>query len=1264
LNRRRWIALGVLGIPAAVLVLALAFGAWIATTESGLRWAVALVRPWLPEGVELDRAEGVLVGPLELHGLSVHTGTATVRIARMSVDWQPADLLVSRIHVLHLDVSGVDIALARRHDEKPTGHEGGGPALPDGFALPGQVVLDRLRVDDIVLRMAGGSTQRVARVEVAARGDGTEVNLTRLEVDSDLLDMDGQLRAGTRAPFAVDGRIRWHARPPGGVAPMGGVLTLGGTAAALDLVQRWDEPTPAQLRAHLRLFSARPQWNARLELPPAAARAWLAQAPALTAGTRLRLSGTLDRVDVAGDFSVEGLPTGPLKGAVEAAADAAGARVRRLHVARAGQPGRATASGSVDWSGAAPRFDVDLSWADLHWPLESAAPAVRSPAGELQVRGTSEDYTLSGGGRLLTPQAGATPVRAEWNAQGSRTGLSEFRVAADWHESHLTAAGDLRWQDPGSVRADVTLDGFEPQRVVDGVSGRLGSRLHLEVDWTPKLVARVHLQALSGDLNGRPVGGSGRVTYTDGTVRIEQLQVSAADARVTANGTVGQRMALQWSVRVPDLSRLVPAAEGRVEGSGRIEGTPEHPGLAFTLSASRVRAFGATLESLQSSGRVAGAADAASRIDLEARNLLLDAVAIDSIQAHLEGTRAAHRIELQLASDMGSADVALSGGLDGTDWAGRLVRATLAPPRQSALTLEGPAQLAVSDGTVALEQACWRRDASRLCIDGEGGAAGWHARVDATSIALADLGVYWRGDLEFAGTVDATADVRGAGGTVTGKARLAVSSGAIRGVVDEERETLIAFEPGHAEVTLAAGRVDGLIELPLSGGGRIAASVRVDRTTPARLAGRVQARVDDLGLLVALVPRVGRAEGALVADLELSGTIASPGLSGSARLDAGRLFLTDLGIELRDLELGLDTSGRTFTLSAAARSGEGDLHADLRVRPGADGEGWSAEGQIDGTRFTAADLPEARVVVSPQLRWRVDGHEVHVVGEVDVPSAQIEPRDLSGAVRASPDAVIVGQRSDQPEPVPVWRVFADVHVVLGSEVTINAFGLDGRLGGDLQIRERPGQLTSALGELRVEEGTYTIYRQTLTIERGRVLFDGGPIADPGLDVRAVRKPRDVVVGVNVRGTLRRPKVDLFSEPPMQESQVLSYLIVGVPLGETSSGEQSAVATAAAALATSREGTRLASDLGIEQVSVEQGTGDQGASLVLGRYLSPRLYVGYGIGLMEQANSVRMRYDLTRRWTVEARSGAVSSADLLYSIEVDTTSEAIRGVTDQ
>ncbi|MDZ7749579.1 MAG: translocation/assembly module TamB domain-containing protein [Halofilum sp. (in: g-proteobacteria)] len=567
--------------------------------------------------------------------------------------------------------------------------------------------------------------------------------------------------------------------------------------------------------------------------------------------------------------------------------------------------------------------------------------------------------------------------------------------------------------------------------------------------------------------------------------------------------------------------------------------------------------------------------------------------------------------------------------------------------------------LAWRDGALDAGEACFTQSEARLCARGaaEPGAARWTLRVDGRSIPVAVLGSYWRDDLDYGGRFDLRGELGADGGPVTGRLQLETGPGRLIGTLANETTTLLDYGNGRADLRLGPEAVRVEARLPLAGDGLVALRARVDRAAPRALSGRIEARVTELGLVTLLAPAVGRVDGRLLADIELGGSLDTPSLAGSARLEGGRLSLLPLGIELSDLEADIGTDDGAVRVDARAGSGGGRLQAELRLARADDGD-WAGSGTITGTEFEALALPEARVVVSPALDWRVDGRSVTVEGDVAVPTARIEPRDLSGSVRASPDAVIVGREASQQPTVPGWEVRADVAVTLGPEVHIDAFGLEGRLGGEIRIQERPGQLTTASGELRVEQGRYTIYRQTLEIERGRVIFGGGPLADPGLDVRAVRRPRDVLVGVNVRGTLRAPRVELFSEPPMSESQQLSYLIVGMPLGETSGGEQSTVAAAAAALARSRPGSQLAGELGIDEVTVDQDTPGEGASVVLGRYLSPRLYVGYGIGLMEQADSVRMRYELGEHWTLEARSGVTSSADLLYSIEVDSSIDAI------
>jgi len=180
----------------------------------------------------------------------------------------------------------------------------------------------------------------------------------------------------------------------------------------------------------------------------------------------------------------------------------------------------------------------------------------------------------------------------------------------------------------------------------------------------------------------------------------------------------------------------------------------------------------------------------------------------------------------------------------------------------------------------------------------------------------------------------------------------------------------------------------------------------------------------------------------------------------------------------------------------------------------------------------------------------------------------------------------------------------------------------------------------------------------LTIRTGRLLFAGGAVTEPGLDIEAVRKPApDVLVGVKARGKLRTPTFTVFSEPSMTQSAQLSWLVLGRPLeGGTSDSERSKLQTAALMLGLSGGesiGKQLGEELGFDEVTVgaEPGTDVNTASLLVGKYLTPELFVSYGIGLFDPVSTLSLRYALSSRWKLIGKASALeSSADLIYQIE--------------
>ncbi|HEX6789836.1 MAG TPA: translocation/assembly module TamB domain-containing protein, partial [Candidatus Krumholzibacteria bacterium] len=421
--------------------------------------------------------------------------------------------------------------------------------------------------------------------------------------------------------------------------------------------------------------------------------------------------------------------------------------------------------------------------------------------------------------------------------------------------------------------------------------------------------------------------------------------------------------------------------------------------------------------------------------------------------------------------------------------------------------------------------------------------------------------------------------------------------------------------------------------------------------------GKIDVDCRNIAPVMAMVePSLSEASGTLTAHIEPVGTAGNFRWMGRVALEDARVNLRS-GLRLRDVDMTLVSDGEgKIALDGAATSGGGRVV--VKANSARSEKAWlNGSFTVKGERFQVVNQPEARIFVSPDIDVQVADRVARVTGRVGVPYARIEVAEVpASAVSASDDVVIV---EDTLATKLAWQVQTDVNVELGDSVSFAGFGLQAKLAGSLAVHDERGEPTRGTGEIRIVEGKYRAYGNELRIDQGRFIFGGGNIDNPGIDIRASRglTTQNVmagsgeVVGVNLRGTLQRPEITLFSNPPMSQSEIMSYLVLGRPLD--SSGDQSALASAALLVGMQR-GTGVAGDIGkklsLDEAYIEAGSGMKETSFVAGKYLSPKLYVSYATGLFEKTNTFRVRYSLSRKWTLQAESGKDSSTDLLYWFE--------------
>jgi translocation and assembly module TamB len=245
----------------------------------------------------------------------------------------------------------------------------------------------------------------------------------------------------------------------------------------------------------------------------------------------------------------------------------------------------------------------------------------------------------------------------------------------------------------------------------------------------------------------------------------------------------------------------------------------------------------------------------------------------------------------------------------------------------------------------------------------------------------------------------------------------------------------------------------------------------------------------------------------------------------------------------------------------------------------------------------------------------------------------------------------------------------DFNIKTGNNFVFVGRGLNTRLSGDIRIRIQNDGPVLATGLIQTTGGTYEGYGQQLAIERGILNFQG-PLDNPTLNVRALRKNLPVEAGVEVVGTVAKPEVRLISEPNVPDQDKLSWMILGHGSDQMGGSEAGLLMTAASAIlggdSDSNIPREIARTFGLDDISVSTSSSSPESQLpsqtvagsisnsmstdqvfTVGKHITPDLVFSVERSLTDATNGVKLTWKLTRRFSVIGRAGNDTSMDGQY-----------------
>ncbi|MDO4776048.1 MAG: translocation/assembly module TamB domain-containing protein [Cardiobacteriaceae bacterium] len=914
--------------------------------------------------------------------------------------------------------------------------------------------------------------------------------------------------------------------------------------------------------------------------------------------------------------------------------------------------GKIQAQGHVRGDVTDPQLDIAAKWQDLQVLDDSKAAIVDSAAGSLHLNGRWQAFDVFVDGKAKGRDFPPLQAKGKSRVLFSQGTGKATDIDLDVHTLNglLKATGEVSFlpQLDWDIRAEAK--GIEPQGYMDNLQGKVDAVILSKGRLADgKLEMDNKLENLAGQWQGQKLDGKGNVSMEGDKLLLDGVALDVGGNRVDVDGHIqGDVLDIRFALDGKNLAGFHPDLRGTLSGKGEIQGKVSAPQVKTELNGSNLAFADYQLASLDakldSSLQKGGAFN--NRIVLG--KLRAAGQEWAEVQVETVGRFEAHTLRVQSKGGTFDIDLAAEGGLESLDaWRGTLQRLQ-ARGHNLEWALQKPAALAVSPQAVNLKDFCLADKYSALCLTLQH-EKGTLLTYDISKIDPRSFAAFIPDTVTLETALAGKGQVRiDAAGKMLGDANIRLTPGRI--VVRPPRQAPISLtlREGVLESAFTGNEARSRLNLDFAESGTVQGTLVVRDYNALNLDGQAQVNIPDLGRFAYLVPKVSEMKGKVQGTLHLGGNAAKPVVSGQIVMDGGVVKIPEYATDLRDirLELKAERSGK-IDINGKIGTPEGHLDANgiLHLSP------LKMSMNLAGERMLIADSKTMRVLVSPKFDINIDPDDgIIVKGQVEVPEARIDIPDTSGGESISEDVIIVNGKEKGVQDVVAAPSSApmrvDIAVRLGDKVYFANKDVKLRLIGGIDIGIRPGRPVSARGTIEVASGYYELYGQELNIRRGRVTFSGGNIANPAVEVLALREVGDVDVGARVSGTVQNLRLDLTSEPAMPDSAILSYLLFGrAPDGAMDS--ESLMQTAASIGFKGVFPDDLAEKTGLDVF-------DLGVTgLKAGKYLSEDIYVGMRSNFFTGLTEFLARYQFNRRMSMEVTSSGDNTAvDFLYQFEKD------------
>lgn len=1207
----------------ALIAGAVAFGAWLLHSSAGRDFVLAQAQGQLPQGARLQwqKVDGVLAEGLRFQKLSYADAEQRYEAGVLEIETDILPLLFRHLNIAHLRAQRVRLHLKK--DDKPFEF----PRWPE--SLPALDVPLRIRADDIQISDLQLFEQERPLYAVTELRGGFELapgalTLNSLQAESvhGRISLNGDYRPNRAYATRLDGTVRLKTEAAG--VPPALRLHAEGDAERFLLDIEGTLPEPVRVRWELSTRDDRPFWvlgasSERFE------PAMLGLIDEHAYRVQLGASGDDRRSQIAGEFSRDGKTV--IIEPSRFALNGSQVLLEDVHLQYGGA--RLSAQGSLNTEGELSSDALVLQIADFVLPLpenDAARNTVKPVPVVLSTR-------IEASGKLSIWQLKATGTlvrgneRAGFDVAGSGTdsALDLPKMKVSMAQGGLDGRLRLRWQPAMDIAFDGKLAKFDPGYFFAEYPGMVNADLRIAVqqpvgkDWRGTL----KVQDLGGQLRGRRLAGNANLRF-EGIAVAGDADLHAGGSHVTLKGGDNGKLDVAAALLPLNLNDLSPAWSGLLRGTLILQGDRQSPDYRVDVQGNDLQITDYRVGRIRLQGGTLGD----RRTQLDADDVMIDGRAVERIALNLDGPLrdAAYRISMQ------SGEYALdsSGDLQWQDGVTRLRPESLRADGGvlGLWQLQQPTSVTLDGSGYRFTPACLSSTdhGARLCAEDDGNLIA--VQGDDFPLSLLEPWVNNAGkEFTYSGTAVLRAELP-KDFALSGSGFIDLDVPLLKvGVKPNEANEVMRIEDFRLQLKWLANRLAGEVQARLPEGGLIEGALDTGFSANAPLNGNLKLQINELSWLELFSLDLAQPSGRINGEIEISGRRDAPSINGAYRLQDFNVQIPALGLKLADGQITAKSNDNLAMLvKGSIKSGDGRLSV-IGVWDPADQLPQPIDLRLIGKNVTLTDIPNMQLTADTDLLLGYAKGIYSLDGDINLLGGKLNLETLSTSVAISSDVVVV-------DPIPekaqrdLLRLGLKLKVGISDQVKVTGYGLDGAVTGRVMVDSPYDSPTKLTGTLSLS-GEYAAYGKELAIKRGNLQYSNNLVYEPRLDILTERviEEENITVGLQITGSAAKPKTTVVSNPAMSDSDALSWLLFGRPLNSVSAGQADSIN--AKSMALNAGGSFLVGTLGrkvgLDQASISESRALGDSTLTIGKQISPRLFVSYGVSLLGIGQVITLKY---------------------------------------